>query len=67
MPTNLYGPGDNCHPENSCLIPTLIRRFHEAKANHARSVSIWGTGTPRCEFLYVDDMVRCLRVRNEPE
>jgi GDP-L-fucose synthase len=56
MPTNLYGPGDNYHPENSHVIPALIRRFHYAKANHAPSVAIWGTGTPRREFLYVDDM-----------
>jgi len=56
MPTNLYGPGDNYHPENSHVIPALIRRFHEAKVAKAPSVSIWGTGTPRREFLYVDDM-----------
>jgi len=56
MPTNLYGPGDNYHPENSHVIPALIRRFHEAKVNHAPEVVIWGTGTPRREFLYVDDM-----------
>jgi len=56
MPTNLYGPGDNYHPENSHVIPALIRRFHEAKVNHAPSVTIWGTGTPRREFLYVDDL-----------
>ncbi len=56
MPTNLYGPGDNYHPENSHVIPALIRRFHEAKMNQAPSVAIWGTGTPRREFLYVDDM-----------
>lgn len=56
MPTNLYGPGDNYHPENSHVIPALIRRFHEAKINKAPSVTIWGTGTPRREFLYVDDM-----------
>ena len=56
MPTNLYGPGDNYHPENSHVIPALIRRFHEAKVNHGPSVTIWGTGTPRREFLYVDDM-----------
>jgi GDP-L-fucose synthase len=56
MPTNLYGPGDNYHPENSHVIPALIRRFHEAKANQVPSVTIWGTGTPRREFLYVDDM-----------
>jgi GDP-L-fucose synthase len=56
MPTNLYGPGDNYHPENSHVIPALIRRFHEAKIAHAPEVVIWGTGTPRREFLYVDDM-----------
>ena len=56
MPTNLYGPGDNYHPENSHVIPALLRRFHEAKINNAPEVVIWGTGTPRREFLYVDDM-----------
>ena len=56
MPTNLYGPGDNYHPENSHVIPALIRRFHEAKTQNAPSVTIWGTGTPRREFLYVSDM-----------
>jgi GDP-L-fucose synthase len=56
MPTNLSGPGDNYHPENSHVIPALIRRFHEAKLANAPSVAIWGTGTPRREFLYVDDM-----------
>jgi len=56
MPTNLYGPGDNYHPENSHVIPALIRRFHEAKMANAPEVIIWGTGTPRREFLYVDDM-----------
>ena len=56
MPTNLYGPGDNYHPENSHVIPALIRRFHEAKTSNAASVIIWGSGTPRREFLYVDDM-----------
>ena len=56
MPTNLYGPGDNYHPENSHVIPALIRRFHEAKVSHAPSVAIWGTGAPLREFLYVDDM-----------
>ena len=56
MPTNLYGPGDNYHPENSHVIPALIRRFHEAKVDNAPEVMIWGTGTPRREFLYVDDM-----------
>lgn len=56
MPTNLYGPGDNYHPENSHVIPALIRRFHEAKINDDPLVMIWGTGTPMREFLYVDDM-----------
>jgi GDP-L-fucose synthase len=56
MPTNLYGPGDNYHPENSHVIPALIRRFHEAKISGAPEVVIWGTGTPKREFLYVDDM-----------
>ena len=56
MPTNLYGPGDNYHPENSHVIPALIHRFHEAKGSQSPSVTIWGTGTPRREFLYVDDM-----------
>jgi GDP-L-fucose synthase len=56
MPTNLYGPGDNYHPDNSHVIPALIRRFHEAKVSDAPEVAIWGTGTPKREFLYVDDM-----------
>ena len=56
MPTNLYGPGDNYHPENSHVIPALIRRFHEAKVKQAPSAVIWGTGKQRREFLYVDDM-----------
>ena len=56
MPTNLYGPGDNYHPENSHVIPALIRRFHEAKTSGAPGVAIWGSGTPWREFLYVDDM-----------
>jgi len=56
MPTNLYGPGDNYHPENSHVIPALIRRFHEAKVAGVPTVVIWGTGTPRREFLFVDDM-----------
>ena len=60
MPTNLYGPGDNYHPENSHVIPALLRRFHEAKINNAPEVVIWGTGTPRREFLYVDDMAAAL-------
>jgi GDP-L-fucose synthase len=56
MPTNLFGLGDNYHPENSHVIPALIRRFHEAKANNAPNVTVWGTGKARREFLYVDDM-----------
>lgn len=65
MPTNLYGPGDNYHPQNSHVIPALIRRFHEAMRSGAPSVSIWGTGTPRREFLYVDDMASaCIHVMN---
>jgi GDP-L-fucose synthase len=56
MPTNLYGPGDNYHPEYSHVVAALIRRFHEAKRSGAREVVVWGTGTPRREFLYVDDM-----------
>ena len=65
MPTNLYGPGDNYHPENSHVIPALIRRFHEAKVSQAPCVTIWGTGTPRREFLYVDDMAAaCVHVMN---
>src|SRR5258705_12167407 len=56
MPTNLYGPGDNYHPENSHVIPALIYRFHDAKQRNASQVAIWGTGLPRREFLYVDDM-----------
>ena len=58
MPTNLYGPGDNYHPENSHVIPALIRRFHEAKLAGAPEAMIWGTGTPRREFLFVDDMAK---------
>ncbi|MDA9681267.1 GDP-L-fucose synthase [Candidatus Pelagibacter sp.] len=58
MPTNLYGPGDNYHPENSHVIPALIYRFHKAKINNLKNVTIWGTGTPKREFLYVDDMAR---------
>nr|WP_172976598.1 GDP-L-fucose synthase [Roseivivax sp. THAF40] len=56
MPTNLYGPGDNFHPENSHVLPALIRRFHEAREDGLKSVTIWGSGTPRREFLHVDDM-----------
>lgn len=68
MPTNLYGPGDNYHRENSHVIPALVRRFHEAKLSKAPSVAIWGTGTPRREFLYVDDMAAaCMHVMNLPK
>jgi len=56
MPTNLYGPGDNYHPELSHVVAALIRRFHEARMSGAKTVAVWGTGTPRREFLYVDDM-----------
>jgi GDP-L-fucose synthase len=63
MPTNLYGPGDNYHPENSHVLPALIRKFHEAHTTGAPEVEIWGTGTPLREFLYVDDMAEaCLIV-----
>ncbi|MDH4020962.1 MAG: GDP-L-fucose synthase [Xanthomonadales bacterium] len=58
MPTNLYGPGDNYHPENSHVIPALLRRFHESKLSGADSISIWGSGTSLREFLHVDDMAR---------
>jgi GDP-L-fucose synthase len=65
MPTNLYGPGDNYHPENSHVIPALLRRFHQAKESNAESVTVWGTGAPRREFLYVDDMAAaCFHVMN---
>ncbi|MBM9614412.1 GDP-L-fucose synthase [Desulfobulbus rhabdoformis] len=68
MPTNLYGPGDNYHPEHSHVIPALIRRFHEAKLNNSPSVAIWGTGTPRREFLHVDDLAAaCIHVMNLPQ
>ncbi|MDM0104783.1 GDP-L-fucose synthase [Variovorax sp. J22R24] len=67
MPTNLYGPGDNYHPENSHVLPAMIRRFHEAKSNDAPSVLIWGTGSPKREFLYVDDMASaCVHVMDLP-
>lgn len=60
MPTNLYGPGDNFHPENSHVLPALIRRFHEAKESGAEDVAIWGTGRPKREFLYADDLADAL-------
>ena len=63
MPTNLYGPGDNYHPENSHVLPALVRRFHEAKMNGASEVVCWGTGSPRREFLHVDDLAQaCLHL-----
>jgi GDP-L-fucose synthase len=65
MPTNLYGPGDNYHLENSHVIPALIRKFHEAKINNQPTVTVWGTGTPKREFLYSDDMAEaCVFVIN---
>ena len=68
MPTNLYGPGDNYHPENSHVIPALIRKFHEAKLAGADEVTVWGTGMPRREFLYSDDMAAaCLFLMNLPD
>ena len=68
MPTNLYGPGDNYHPENSHVIPALIRRFHEAKLANAPSVTVWGTGTPKREFLYSDDMAdACVYLMSLPD
>jgi GDP-L-fucose synthase len=63
MPTNLYGPGDNYHPQHSHVVAALIRRFHEAKISHASTTVVWGTGMPRREFLYVDDFAdACLFV-----
>lgn len=68
MPTNLYGPGDNYHPQNSHVIPALIRRFHEAKLANAPSVTVWGTGTPKREFLYSEDMAdACVYLMNLPD
>jgi len=65
MPTNLYGIGDNYHPENSHVLPALIRRFHEAKEAHQSSVTIWGSGTPKREFLYADDLAEaCVYLMN---
>ena len=65
MPTNLYGPKDNYHPEHSHVLPALIRRFHEAKENKLEEVVIWGTGTPLREFLYVDDLAEaCVYLMN---
>jgi GDP-L-fucose synthase len=71
MPTNLYGPGDNYHPEHAHVLPALINRFHEAKENQQASVTIWGTGSPRREFLHVDDLaaalVHLLSLENPPD
>lgn len=68
MPTNLYGPGDNFHPENSHVLPALLRRFHEAACSGADEVVIWGTGAPRREFLHVDDMAQAsLFLMNLPQ
>lgn len=68
MPTNLYGKGDNYHPENSHVIPALIRKFHEAKTHRHPTVTIWGTGTPMREFLYSDDMAAgCIFIMNLPD
>jgi GDP-L-fucose synthase len=71
MPTNLYGPGDNYHPENSHVLPALLRRFHEAKEASLDAVRIWGTGSPRREFLHVDDLadalVHLLSIENPPD
>lgn len=68
MPTNLYGPGDNYHPDNSHVIPALIRKFHEAKAANSAQVVVWGTGTPRREFLYNADMAdACVYLMNLPD
>ncbi len=71
MPTNLYGPGDNYHPDNSHVLPALIRRFHEATEQNADSVVIWGSGKPRREFLHVDDLaagvVHLLNLENPPD
>lgn len=71
MPTNLYGPGDNYHPENSHVLPAMIRRFHEAKVQGTPSVTLWGTGSPRREFLHVDDLAEALllvlQIDNPPD
>jgi len=68
MPTNLYGPGDNYHPDNSHVIPALIRKFHEAKVANTPEVTVWGTGTPRREFMYSEDMAdACVHVMNLPD
>jgi GDP-L-fucose synthase len=68
MPTNLYGPGDNYHPTHSHVIPALLRKFHEARLRSDASVTVWGSGTPRREFLYSDDMAdACVFLMNLPD
>lgn len=68
MPTNLYGPGDNYHPENSHVIPALLRRFHEAKLNKDQEIVVWGSGKPKREFLHVDDMAAAsIHIMNLPK
>ncbi len=71
MPTNLYGPGDNYHPANSHVLPALLRRIHDAKQNGTPNITIWGSGSPRREFLYVDDLadalVHLLQIENPPD
>ena len=71
MPTNLYGPGDNYHPENSHLLPALLRRFHEAKLAGAKEVAVWGSGTPLRELMHADDLADsvlfALEMENPPE
>ena len=67
MPTNLYGPGDNYHPENSHVIPALIRRFHDAKVTDASVVHVWGSGLAKRDFLFVEDMAEaCVFIQNLP-
>jgi GDP-L-fucose synthase len=71
MPTNLYGPGDNYHPENSHVMPALIRKFEEARRKNSESVTVWGSGTPLREFLHVDDLAAALlfllNLKNPPD
>ena len=67
MPTNLYGPGDNYHPSHSHVIPGMLRKFHEAKARGADAVTLWGSGTPKREFMYIEDMAdACVHIMNLP-
>ena len=68
MPTNLFGPGDNYHPENSHVIPAMLRKFHEAKLKQSPTVTLWGSGTPYREFLFSDDMAQaCLFLMSLPD